>query len=68
MSTTNEKTVKMMSHRGPGGLVALLTYIGAAVYFVQKAGDGFWDVVLALLQAMVWPAYLVFHILKALGA
>jgi len=46
----------------------MLTYIGAAIYFVEQAGDGFWPVVLALLQAAVWPVYVVYHVLKLLGA
>lgn len=68
MSSANEKTVKVINQAGPGGFVLFLAYIGAAIYFVQKAGDGFWDVVLGLLQAMIWPVYVVFHILQALGA
>jgi|GEM_PF-517431 len=65
------KTVNVF-HRGrswgPRGLPVMLTYIGAAIYFVEQAGDGFWPVVLALLQAAVWPVYVVYHVLKLLGA
>ena len=68
MSSANEKTVKVINQAGPGGFVLFLAYIGAAIYFVQKADDGFWDVVVALLQAAVWPVYVVYHILQALGA
>ena len=46
----------------------LLAYIGAAIYFVSRSGGGFWEVVVALLQAIVWPAYLIYHALQALGA
>lgn len=63
------KTVNVF-HRagGPMGLPFILTYLGAAIYFVEKAGNGFFDVVLALLQAIVWPVYVVYHVLQVLGA
>lgn len=61
---------KMRRHGGPAGagLGALLAYIGAAIYFVQQSGGGFWEVILALLQALVWPVYVIYGVLSALGA
>jgi len=44
-----------------------LGIIGAAVYYIPKA-VGFWGVVVALLKAIVWPAFLVFELLKFVGA
>ncbi len=52
---------------GPRGLVALMTYIGAAIYFISQSDGSFWEVILGLLQAAVWPVYLVFHLLQFLG-
>ncbi len=66
--TDHNKSVKVINKAGPLGLPALMAYIGAAIYFVEKAGDGFLDVVLALLQAIVWPVYFVYHVLQLLGA
>ena len=43
-----------------------LGVIGAAVYFIGKAAT-FWMGVLGLLKALVWPAFLVFGLLKFLG-
>ena len=40
-----------------------LGLIGAAVYYIQQA-DGFWEVILALLKALVWPAFVVYDLLK----
>jgi hypothetical protein len=40
--------------------------IGAAVYYVQQA-EGFWRVVLGLLKAIVWPAFVVHDLLQYLG-
>lgn len=44
-----------------------LGLIGALVYYIQGA-DGFWAVVLGILKALVWPAFLVYHVLKFVGA
>ncbi|GAA2753911.1 hypothetical protein [Amnibacterium kyonggiense] len=52
---------------GTVGAVSLVTFVGALVYFLGRATD-FWSVVLAILEAMVWPAILVFHALSALHA
>ncbi|MBB5843016.1 hypothetical protein HD599_001339 [Conyzicola lurida] len=53
---------------GQWGFVFLLAYIGAAVYFVSVSDGSFWGVVLGLLQAIVWPAYVVYYSLAGLGA
>ncbi len=42
-----------------GGQFYGLGVIGAAVYFVNQV-SGFWSVVLAVLKAVVWPAFLVY--------
>jgi hypothetical protein len=53
----NDKSVKVVNKGAPPA-VFFLTYIGALIYFVDRA-EGFWEVVLAFLQAAVWPAYLI---------
>lgn len=53
---------------GSWGLFWLFAYIGAAIYFISTSDGGFWDVILGLLKAIVWPAYLVFGALEGLGA
>lgn len=60
-----DKTVKVINKGAPAGGFYFLAFIGAAIYFVDKA-NGFWEVVLALLQAVVWPAFLVHAIFVAL--
>ncbi|PWB38624.1 MAG: hypothetical protein C3F02_02840 [Parcubacteria group bacterium] len=42
-----------------------LGFIGAAIYFIQHAGD-FWLGVLGVLKALVWPAFLVYKLLEFL--
>ena len=43
-----------------------LGVIGAAVYYISTA-TGFWMGVLGILKALVWPAFLVYNLLKYLG-
>ena len=43
-----------------------LGFIGAAIYFISTA-TGFWMGVLGVLKALVWPAFLVYELLKSLG-
>ncbi len=63
----NEKTVRVMNDHGPSGFIFFVAFIGATVYFVQQS-SGFWGFILAILKAIVWPAFVVFHALHLLGA
>ena len=51
---------------GCGGAVYGLGFIGAAIYYISNA-TGFWMGVLGFLKALVWPAFLVYGLLKSLG-
>ena len=59
--------VKITHEHGPSGFVFFAAYIGAVVYFFNQSPD-FWGFILALLKAIVWPAFVVYHGLVALGA
>lgn len=50
-----------------GGCGYFLGFIGAAVYYIGAAPT-FWAAVLGFLKAIVWPAFLIFELLKFLGA
>lgn len=39
--------------------------IGALIYYLQHAGT-FWMGVLGILKALIWPAFLVYDLLKFL--
>jgi len=52
---------------GAGNAVYGLGLIGALVYYIGHA-HGFWLVVLGILKSFVWPAFLVYYLLKSLGA
>ena len=53
-------------HKSCGGGY-FLGFIGALVYYLGTA-TGFWNGVLGILKAFVWPAFLVFELLKYIGA
>ena len=55
-----------VSSNVPAGAVYALGLIGAAVYFISIA-TGFWDGLLGVIKALVWPAILVFDAFKALA-
>lgn len=60
--------IKNVKNDGALGFFMFLAYIGAAIYFIQQSNGGFWEVILGLLQAIVWPVYAIFHVLTLLGA
>ena len=60
------KCNNMCSHACNGGAIYGLGFIGAAGYYISNA-TGFWMGVLGLLKAIVWPAFLVYSLLKFLG-
>jgi hypothetical protein len=58
-------TGRRTSAAAPGGAVYGLGLIGSLVWFWQQA-DSFWEFLLAFLQAIVWPALLVYDAFRAL--
>lgn len=44
-----------------------LGMIGAAVYYIWAASNFWWGLI-GFLKALVWPAFVVFDLLKFLGA
>lgn len=49
-----------------GGAIYFLGFIGAIIYNISTA-TGFWNGVLGFLKALVWPAFLIYHLMKFLG-
>jgi hypothetical protein len=58
---------KEVSRSAPANAVYGVGIIGAAIYYISAA-TGFWMGVLGILKALVWPAFLVYEALKAVGA
>lgn len=67
MIGNDKKSVKIIN-QAPSGFVMFLAYIGAAIYFIQQTTGGFWEVILALLKAVVWPVFVIYHVLSLLSA
>lgn len=62
----DHKKVEMINQGGPIGFVLFVAWFGALVYFINHA-QGFWEVVLAFLQACVWPALVLYRVLEILA-
>lgn len=56
----------MKSCKGGGEAVYGLGFIGALVYYVQQA-TGLTEILVAVLKAIFWPAFLVHSLLGFLG-
>ena len=57
----------MSKDSGTSGAIYGLGLVGAAIYFINGA-TSFWAGVLGFLKALVWPAFLVYELLKYIGA
>lgn len=58
---------KKISEGSTSSAVYGLGLVGAAVYFISTAST-FWMGAIGFLKAIVWPAFLVYEALKAVGA
>ena len=58
--------LKGCKSHGCGGCGYFLGFLGTAIYYISTA-TGFWNGVLGVLKALVWPAFLVYEILKFLA-
>jgi len=50
-----------------GGCLYGLGIFGAAVFYISNA-TGFWNGCWGLIKAFLWPAFLVYEVLKYIGA
>jgi hypothetical protein len=65
-----ERWVVMSNRRNAGaaaggGAIYGLGIFGALVYFWQQANT-FWEYLLAVVQGLFWPAFMVYEVFKAL--
>ncbi len=63
--TTNSKQRASSSAASKGGAggIWLLGFIGALCYYLHTHSGTFWLVLLALMKSVVWPAFVVYHVL-----
>lgn len=50
-----------MKCNGSAGGAYFLAMIGAAVFYIQESST-FWQGVVAIIKAIVWPAFLTYHL------
>jgi fatty acid desaturase len=56
------KKAKQVANNGTNNAVYGLGFVGALVYYFGHA-NSFWLLVLGFLKAVVWPAFVVYHLL-----
>jgi hypothetical protein len=56
----------MGCHMGCGGAIYGLGFLGALVYYLTTA-TSIWGGFIGVLKAIVWPAFLVYGIMKFMG-
>jgi hypothetical protein len=68
MNEKDRKDGRAWANRGAGGGNAVygLGLVGALVYYIQHA-HGFWPVVVGVLKALVWPAFVIYDLLTFLA-
>lgn len=49
---------------GSAGTLYFLGFLGALVYYIHTHSGTFWLVLLAFLKSLVWPAFVVYHVLQ----
>ena len=61
------KKIKADFHKCKGsGAVYGMGFVGALVYYLSTASN-FWNGLFGVLKAILWPGFLVYHLLKFLG-
>lgn len=63
MEEEKKNCTKKNSGGGTPEAIYGLGFIGAVIYFISTA-PGFWMGVLGILKALVWPAILIYEVLK----
>ena len=49
--------------KGGAGGIWFLGFVGALSYYLHTHSGTFWLVLLAFMKAVVWPAFVVYHVL-----
>ena len=63
--TSSNGTSKPAARNGAAaGGIWFLGFLGALVYYIHYHSGTFWLVVLAFLKSLVWPAFVVYHVLQ----
>lgn len=63
MAKDKSTAVQKVSVRGGGDAVYAFGIFGSLIYYLQVA-EGFWAVIFAFVKAFIWPAFVVYDLLK----
>ena len=66
MAKSRKENKSCKTHCAHAGCGYFLAFLGAAIYYIQTATT-FWQGVLGVLKAFVWPAILVHKLMGFLG-
>jgi len=50
--------------KGGAGGIWFLGFIGAFFYYLHTHSGTFWLVLLAVMKSVVWPAFVVYHVMS----
>lgn len=56
---------EMANAAAPAGGMYFMGFIGSVIYFVGNV-DGLWNIIVAILKACVWPAFLIHRVFELL--
>jgi hypothetical protein len=62
MADTKDTSKRAATCGGAGG-IWFLGFVGALVYYLHFHSGTFWLVILAVVKSIVWPAFVVYHVL-----
>jgi hypothetical protein len=54
---------KMVVKKGGSSGLWFMGFVGALIYYLHVHSGTLWLVVLAFLKAIVWPVFLVYHLM-----
>lgn len=57
------KVIQNNVSSGGGNMVYFFGLIGALIYYLQQANT-FWEGFIGILKALVWPAFVIYELLK----
>jgi hypothetical protein len=61
-ASSGAATKRSVTQGGAGGLW-FFGFLGALVYYIHFHSGTFWLVVLAFIKSVLWPAFVVYHVL-----
>ncbi len=62
--TSSSRATSSTACKGGAGGIWLLGFIGAFCYYLHTHSGTFWLVLLAFMKSVVWPAFVVYHVLS----